>query len=144
MFFRRESTRTLTVHSDREEIQKVQDFITKCLKGTGASEDAILQLELIVEEIFINIASYAYAPPGSGDVDITCKLEKDMMKVTLTFVDEGLEFDPLERGDPDVTQPVKDRKVGGLGIYLVKKTVDGIAYRRENGRNVLTIEKHLS
>lgn len=139
-----EDTKSLTVPSSKDNLYEVQGFVEKCLKGCGVSPKALTQLELIIEEIFINISSYAYHPPGSGEVEISCDVEKDVMKVTITFADEGPEFDPLEIGDPDVSKDVRDREPGGLGIYLVKRNVDGISYRRDGGRNVLTIEKSLS
>lgn len=103
-----------------------------------------MQLELVVEEIFVNIASYAYCPPGSGDVEISCDVVEDTMRVFITFSDEGPEFDPLGKEDPDITLGKDERPIGGLGIFLVKKNVDGISYKREGGRNILTVEKRLS
>lgn len=135
--------RTLTVPSDKGKLCEVQKFVEKCLKGCGASPKALAQLELIVEEIFINISSYAYHPPGSGEVQISCEVEKDVMKVVIVFEDEGPEFDPLEADEPDTTVDIRERSPGGLGIFLVKRCVDGISYRRDGGRNILTIEKNL-
>lgn len=103
----------------------------------------MMQLELAVEEIFINIASYAY-PPGTGKVWIGCDVSEDTMSVTLTFTDCGPEFDPLKSPEPDVNAPAEERGIGGLGIFLVKRNVDGISYRRRDGFNILTIEKNLS
>lgn len=135
---------TLTVPSDKDRLYDVQEFIEKCLSGCGASPKTLMQLELVVEEVFINIASYAYHPPGSGDVEISCDVHENRMSVTITFSDEGPEFDPLTHDDPDVSENLSDRPIGGLGIFLVKKNVDGITYRRDGGRNILTIEKVLS
>ena len=103
-----------------------------------------MQLELVVEEICVNIASYAYRPPGSGDVEISCDVVEDTMRVFITFSDEGPEFDPLGKEDPDITLGKDERPIGGLGIFLVKKNVDGVSYKREGGRNILTVEKRLS
>lgn len=137
-------TTTLKVPSDKGRLYDVQAFIEKCLSGCGASQKTLMQLELAVEEIFINIASYAYHPPGSGDVEISCDVHENRMNVTITFSDEGPEFDPLIYDDPDVSESLSDRSMGGLGIFLVKKNVDGITYRRDDGRNILTIEKDLT
>lgn len=136
--------KTITVPSDKDRLHEVQGFIEECLSGCGASAKTLTQLELAVEEIFVNISSYAYRPPGSGNVDISCDVEEGMMRVVITFEDEGPEFDPLDREDPDVTIRKEDRPIGGLGIFLVKKNVDGISYRRDGGRNILTIEKSLA
>lgn len=121
----------------------MQDFVEGCLSGCGASRKVLTQLELVIEEIFINIVSYAYHPSGDGDIDISCSVEDDRAKVIITFADDGPEFDPLSAKEPDVTQDLKDRPIGGLGIFLVKNNVDGITYRRDDGRNVLTVEKRL-
>ncbi len=144
MWFRKKSfSRTLSVPSEAEDLYKVLDFISSCLSSSSPSKEFVSQLQLVVEEVFVNIANYAYQPPGSGDVKITCAVEKDMMKVALTFEDSGRAFDPLQKPDPDTTEPLDDRKVGGLGIFLVKNHVDGISYRREDGKNILTIEKSM-
>ncbi len=139
-----ERMKTITVPSDKGRLYEVQGFIESCLSGCGASQKTLTQLELVVEEIFINISSYAYRPPGSGDIGISCSVEEDMMKVTIVFEDRGPEFDPLEHQDPDVEVDARDRPVGGLGIFLVKRNVDGISYRRDGDRNILTVEKRLS
>ncbi len=136
--------KTITVPSDKGRLYDVQEFVKDCLSGCGASEKTIQQLELIVEEIFVNIVSYAYNHPSEGDISISCSVEEHLMRVTLTFTDAGPEFDPLSIEDPDVKMKMEDRSVGGLGLFLVKKNVDGITYRRDNGRNVLLIEKRLS
>lgn len=136
-------SKSITVPSKADRLYEVQDFVNSCLSGSGASEKVVLQLQLVVEEIFINIANYAYRPPGSGDVDISCTVEEDVMKVTLRFVDRGPEFDPLKRPDPDVGADPADRPIGGLGIFLVKNNVDGIAYRRDGDKNILTVEKRI-
>ena len=136
--------KTITVPSDKGRLYQVQEFVEECLSDCGASGKTLMQLQLVVEEIFVNIASYAYSPHGSGDVDISCDVVDDRMKVIITFTDEGPEFDPLGKEDPDTTLSAEDRPIGGLGIFLVKRTVDGISYRREDGRNILTIEKDLS
>lgn len=140
-FWKKSFSRTLSVPSKAEDLYEVLDFVDSCLSRSSPSKEAVHQLQLIVEEIFVNIAKYAYNPPGSGDVEITCSVEKDKMKVTLTFVDTGAEFDPLEKADPDIKLPLDDRNIGGLGIFLVKNNVDGISYRREDGKNILTIDK---
>ncbi len=141
---KRSHSRSINVPSKVDNLYEVQDFVDSCLSGSSPSPTTLLQLQLVVEEIFINIANYAYRPPGSGDVSISCAVEEDMMKVTLTFVDYGPEFDPLKKPDPDIGAPLDDRDVGGLGIYLVKNHVDGIHYRRDNGKNILTVEKFIS
>lgn len=91
-----------------------------------------------VEEIFVNIANYAY-PNGSGNVDIVILAENNTVRIT--FSDEGIPFDPLAKEDPDVNASADDRPIGGLGIYMVKKSMDGIEYERKDNRNILTFWK---
>ncbi len=133
----------LEVPSDIDRLYEVQDFVRGSLGDMGASERSLMQLELVVEEVFINIVRYAY-PPGTGKIWVGCDVSEDTMSVTLTFTDRGPEFDPLMSPDPDTHAPAEDREVGGLGIFLVKRNVDGISYRRRDGYNILTIEKNLS
>lgn len=136
-------TRRIEVQSDVDELDRVIGFVDGALEGTGASRKAVLQLELAVEEVFVNIARYAYHPED-GKVWVSCDVDEDTMSVAITFMDMGPEFDPLAAPDPDVTLPAEERGIGGLGIFLVKTNVDGISYRRRNGYNVLTIEKSLA
>ena len=98
---------------------------------------------MAIDEIAANIAQYAYAP-GSGPVTLRFAFEEETRTVTLTFLDKGMPYDPLKKEDPDVSLSAEDRPIGGLGIYLVKKTMDSVAYEYKFGRNVLTIEKKLS
>lgn len=137
-------SKNITVPSKADRLYEVQDFVNSCLSGSGASPKVLMQLQLVVEEIFINIANYAYSPPDSGNVDISCTVEEDVMKVTLKFVDSGPEFDPLKRPDPDLDKDLEDRPIGGLGIFLVKNSVDGLVYRRDGDKNILTVEKHIA
>ena len=95
---------------------------------------------IAMEEIFINIANYAY-PEGGGAAKIAIDADEETCVVTILVCDTGIAFDPLKRADPDVTQSAEQREVGGLGIFIVKKMMDSIAYVRENGENRLTMTK---
>ena len=131
---------SLTVEAKRENLERVSAFVDRKLEEAGCSVKAQMQIQVAAEEIFINIASYAYAP-GTGSAVITA--ESDGENAEITFRDRGVPFDPLAREDPDVTLSAEERGIGGLGIYMVKKTMDGVSYRYENGENVLTIRKKL-
>ena len=89
-----------------------------------------------------NIAMYAYAP-GSGDMTVQFDYDETGRMASVTFTDSGIPFDPLAKKDPDVGLPAEERKIGGLGIFLVKKTMDEIRYRREGGKNILCIRKQI-
>ena len=101
-----------------------------------------MQMDIAVEELFVNIAHYAYAP-NSGKATIKAAFDEDRRVVSFTFIDSGKPFNPLQKKDPDITQKLEDRKIGGLGIYMVKKSMDNVMYEYRNGMNVLTIEKKI-
>lgn len=132
----------LTIPAERDRLNQVQDFIDQNLAGVEYSPEAQIQLQIAVEELFVNIASYAYAP-GHGDAVIGCRVEEDPPSITVQLRDWGKPFDPLAKKDADVTLSAEDRDIGGLGIYMVKNSMDAVDYKREDGQNVLTIRKNL-
>ncbi len=136
-------TRRIEVNSTVNALDDVMAFVDGSLKGMDVSRKSVLQLELAVEEIFVNIANYAYHTEG-GKVWISCDVDAEDRSVAITFMDTGPEFDPLAAPDPDVTLPADQRRIGGLGIFLVKTNVDNMSYKRLDGYNVLTIEKNLA
>ena len=99
-----------------------------------------MQVDVAVEEIFVNIAHYAYAP-GTGAATVQAEASAETKTLTVTFIDSGVPYNPLEKPDPDVTLSAEDRQIGGLGIYMVKKSMDDMRYEYRDGRNVLTLEK---
>lgn len=103
---------------------------------------AQMQIELAVEEIFVNIASYAY-DSEDGEAEVRCKVLEDPLRVVIQFLDQGKPYDPLARGEADISKEGILSRVGGLGIHLVKKTMDDVQYVYEDGKNVLTIQKKL-
>ena len=121
-----------------ENLEKVLAFVDERLEAAGCPMKAQMQIDVAVEEMFVNIAQYAYAP-GSGDAVIQMGIEDGHAVVTLK--DWGVPFDPLAKADPDVTLSAEERKIGGLGIFMAKKNMDDMQYRRENGRNILTLRK---
>lgn len=132
----------LTIPAERDRLDQVQDFIDQNLAGVEYSPEAQIQLQIAVEELFVNIASYAYAP-GHGDAVIGCRVEEDPPSITVQLRDWGKPFDPLAKKDADVTLSAEERDIGGLGIYMVKNSMDAVDYKREDGQNVLTIRKNL-
>ena len=103
---------------------------------------AQMQIDVAVEELFVNIASYAYQP-GVGSATVRLETEQEPLTVAITFIDRGVPYDPLAKADPDVTLSAEEREIGGLGIYMVKKSMDGMAYQYKDGQNILTIRKKL-
>ena len=115
-------------------------FIDEWLESLDCGMKAQTQIDLAVDELFTNIASYAYAP-GSGEATIRLNFDEAGRVASVTFIDSGVPYDPLQKPDPDVTLSAEEREIGGLGIYMAKKATDRMDYRRENGRNILTIYK---
>lgn len=132
--------RTLEIAAKRENLEKVISFINDLLKENGCSAKEQRKIEVTVEEIFVNIASYAYAP-GTGNAVINAEVSGEPKTLTMIFEDGGARYDPVAKEDPDITLPISERKVGGLGIFLVKKNMDHVSYEYKDGKNVLTLKK---
>lgn len=97
---------------------------------------------LAADEIFTNIADYGY-PDGNGNVNVAVKFDEENSVFALTFTDFGIPYNPLAAPTPDTNKPLRERKVGGLGIFIVKKIMDEISYRREYDSNILILKKHI-
>lgn len=121
---------------------EVSMFIDGWLESLDCGMKAQTQIDLAVDELFTNIASYAYAP-GSGEATIQLNFDEASRVASVTFIDSGVPYDPLQKPDPDVTLSAEEREIGGLGIYMAKKATDKMEYRRENDRNILTIYKKI-
>ena len=126
----------------KENLPEVQAFVQEHLERDDCPLKAQMQIDLAVEEIFINIASYAYTPQR-GKASVRVMVSDDPVTVTLTFVDHGIPYDPLEKDDPDVTLSAEERQIGGLGIFMTKQVMDDIAYEYKDGENILTLKKNL-
>ena len=134
--------RALTLPAKVESITAAVAFLEQELEALGCPEKQKMQISVATDEIVTNIAMYAYAP-GSGELTVCFAFDEEHRAAEITFIDEGIPFDPLKKEDPDVTLSAEKRQIGGLGIFLVKKTMDGMTYRRENGKNILTIRKNI-
>lgn len=137
-----QKVKELQITATRERLDEVNTFVEETLEDLECSPRIAMQILVALEELYVNIASYAYAP-GVGEaiirVDYDCK--QDMVKLELA--DWGIEFNPLEKEDPDVTLSAEERRLGGLGIYMVKKSMDLFTYERRDGKNIVTIGKKL-
>ena len=129
-----------TFEAKTENIPLLTDLINAELEAAGCPMKAQLQLDVAIDELFSNIAFYAYAP-GSGMVTVRLETEDAPRAVTITFLDSGTPFDPLAATDPDIQLPAGKRRIGGLGIFLVRKTMDAVRYAYRGGQNVLSIRK---
>ena len=131
----------LTIPAKRENLDAVQSFVAERVEGR-CSVKTRLQIDLAVEEIFVNIASYAYAP-GEGMAEVSAAVSDAPARLTVTFRDSGVPYDPTAKQNPDVSAMAQDRQIGGLGIFLTKRVMDEVRYEYRGGQNVLTMIKKL-
>ena len=132
----------MTLEAKIENIPRVTEFVDEQLEALDCPMKAQMQIDVAIDELFGNICHYAYAP-GTGDATVGIGFDEETRCVSLVFSDRGVPFDPLAKMDPDVSIPAGEREIGGLGIFLVKKTMDSLEYRYEDGKNVLTIKKKI-
>lgn len=125
-----------------ENLQELISFVDGHLEDMGVSMKAQMQIDIAVEELFVNIAHYAYAP-DVGEAVISVAKDKEKNQISITFADSGKPYNPLEKLDPDVTLSAEERSIGGLGIFMVKKSMDDMRYEYKDGQNILTITKRL-
>lgn len=131
--------KTLEIESKNENLNLVQNYVSNFMKENGFNENDKMKVDVIVEEVFINICSYAY---NGATGPCVIELKYDENKIIITFKDKGGQYDPLKRKDPDITLEAEDRPIGGLGIYMTKKMMDEVSYKYENNTNILTIIKN--
>ena len=132
----------LELEAAPENLAEVQAFVEEHLSDADCSPKALMQIGIAVEEIFVNIAHYAYHPE-EGRATIRVEVDDEPVTVTITFLDHGVPYDPLSREDPDVTLSAEERDIGGLGIFMTKEFVDNLAYEYKDGQNILTLKKKL-
>ncbi|WP_022761184.1 ATP-binding protein [Butyrivibrio sp. AD3002] len=128
----------ITLEAKVEKLNDLLAIVDEELENAGCTMKVQMQIDVAVEEIFVNIASYAYSD-GSGDATILIDVDQNASKATITFIDSGFAYNPLEREDPDTTLSAEERKIGGLGIFIVKKSMDEVSYKREDNKNIFTI-----
>ena len=126
-----------------DQLEPVQKFVLDQLRGFPHTERTRAQLDVAVEEIFVNIAHYAYRPEQLGEATVRCCVGGSPLQVTIQFLDNGTPFNPLAKEDADITLSAEERSIGGLGILMVKKSMDAVDYTYEGGKNILTIKKSI-
>jgi len=134
--------RNITVSANDEDPSAIIEFVQEELEQYDCSPKALFQIEVAIEEIFVNIVHYA-GLSSDDDVEVRCEVLNEPLSVVLQFLDGGVPFDPLAKEDPDTTPEGTIEREGGLGIFLVKEMMDGVSYTYEGGRNTLTIQKNL-
>ncbi len=133
---------TLDVLTASENLPKVLDFVNSHLARAGCEARVMTQIDVAAEEIFVNISSYAYHPE-TGHAQIQVEIRENPLTAVLRFSDGGKPYDPLERPAPNLKLPLRERKKGGLGIYIVNQSMDTAAYEYRDGQNVLTVMKRI-
>ena len=128
--------------ADDRFLNDVMLFTEEEMLKANASMKIITQVKICVEEIFVNIAHYAYEDKN-GEAKISILYNDNENTMTFIFEDNGFSYNPLERKDPDITLTAEEREIGGLGIYICKKTMEDIMYKYENEKNILTMTKKL-
>lgn len=129
-----------TIDAKLENLPSVTEFVIDALESRDCSMKVTMQMELVIEEIFVNVASYAYRD-NIGTVTVCRSFDEEPRAINLIFIDSGTPYNPLEHKDPDTSLSADEREIGGLGIFLVKKNVDEISYKYEDEQNILTIKK---
>src|SRR5208283_5857309 len=120
-----------------ESLHDLLTFITDEAKRKGFSEDALRRIELVAEEALVNVFVHGY-PQNQGQVEVRC-LASDDSSLTIEISDTGVSFNPLSLADPDLQPDLATRKIGGMGVFLIRKMTDGVAYRREGNNNILNM-----
>jgi anti-sigma regulatory factor (Ser/Thr protein kinase) len=128
----------ITVKAETGLLDEVTDFVNAELEALGCPMKTLMQIDLAVEEIFVNIASYAYGPEGG---DAVIRVDTSDGGARVTFEDRGIPFDPTAREDPDRSAGADERQIGGLGIFLTKTLMDEVVYEYREGKNILSFSK---
>ncbi len=135
------TVKEITVHADVSNLPRVTEFVNALLENI-ASRMEVLKIGMVIDELFTNIESYGY-PDEKGDITVKVEIPCDKSKVILTFIDDGIPYDPLLKEDPDIENAKLKKQAGGFGIYMVKNTVDDMKYEYKNNQNILILTKKI-
>jgi len=132
----------LTINATIENVPVVTAFVDEQLELLNCPMKAQMAIDIAIDEVFGNIANYAYNPEV-GPATVRVEVTEDPLAVVITFIDNGVPYDPLAKSDPNTSLSAEEREIGGLGIYIVKKSMDDISYEYKNGQNILKIKKNI-
>lgn len=133
--------KSIKVEAKVENVAQVTNFVDALLEENDCQMKAQMQIDIAIDELFSNISYYAY-PDSEGEAEIIVDFLPDDL-VSIAFIDSGVPYNPLEKDDPDVTLSLEEREIGGLGIFMVKKSMEKIDYKYEENKNILTIYKKI-
>ena len=132
----------ITVRATLDNVETVTEFVDELLNALRCPPPVRTQIDIAIDEVFSNIVRYAYSP-GEGPATVRVDAAEEPRRVVITFIDQGKPYNPLTTAAPDTTLSAKQRRIGGLGVYMLKKTMDDLAYAYTDGKNILTICKKL-
>lgn len=135
-------TKELSIEAKVDHLESVLAFVDGELEQIACPMKQQMQIDIAVEELYVNIAHYAYAPE-TGTVTLRVETTETPASVAITFTDQGRPYNPLAKADPDVALSADERQIGGLGIFMVKKSMDEMDHEYRDGRNILTIRKRI-
>jgi anti-sigma regulatory factor (Ser/Thr protein kinase) len=124
----------IKLSSDMENLGNLRSFVSECARNLDITPERVGEIQVVLEEAFVNICRYAYTE-GRGDVEVNCFSESD--RTVIEIIDSGVPFDITVQELPDITADIRERKIGGLGCLLIRKLMDTVVYRREDGKNIL-------
>lgn len=133
------NSQSLAITNKIDEITRAAEFIEEFCAAQGASPDIAFKINLAVEEALVNTISYGFKNDARHVIEL--EIEREDKAITLTISDDAVAFNPLEAALPNVDAPAEERKVGGLGVFLMRTTMDNVQYAREDGQNKLTLTK---
>ena len=131
-----------TIPAKTEFLNDLLGFVNEILDSFECPMKVQTAICVALEEVFVNVAHYAYGG-GDGDVELCVGFDAESRTMTFRMEDKGVPFDPLKKPDPDITLSAEEREIGGLGIFITKKTMDSVTYANENGKNILTMTKKI-
>lgn len=132
----------ITLPATIENVEKVTEFVNAELAKINCPAKAKAEIDIAIDELFSNIANYAYNPE-IGKATVKVEVQENPQAVVITFMDKGIPYDPLKREDPNVKLSADERGIGGLGIFMVKKTMDSVEYEYKDNHNILKIKKNI-
>ena len=131
-----------TFPAKTESLNEVLGFVEETLESFACPMRVQTAIWVAIEEVFVNVAHYAY-PEGEGDMSLHIGFDDQSRTITFRMTDKGIPFNPLTKPDPDITLSAEEREIGGLGIFIAKKTMDSLSYSYENSENILTMIKKI-
>ena len=132
----------MTVEADMENFGKIIEVVDTQLESIDCPMKTQMQIDMAIDEIFTNIVSYGYKDE-KGSVTVNLEIIKEPLQAIVTFIDKGIPYNPLEKEDPSISGTAEERQIGGLGIFMVKKSMDDMIYENIDGQNILTIKKYI-